>query len=150
MRPIILFAFLIAGTADFVPDAGPYIALLASFLAAYAFAAAPGLAALTIGYGILGTLVYSPDFVLSDILSGGPNVGPGAGQTPEAAANLVDAVGALATGTVPDAGGAVTELSSLAAALLVTLHLAALAWGLRRKAAAKAAETIDYERSPYE
>ena len=149
MKIVAILAFMIATTADIVPDAGPYLALVAGALAGWSFPGAPKLAVATIFYCIMGTVVHSPEFVVLDLVTPPQDV-------PEVAAGVVSSVNALATGTAPKGLEGGTELSTTTTTILVLLQLAALGWGIRRKMALSeatvsgAADEYDYERSPYE
>lgn len=140
MKAVAIFAFLIATTADFVPNAGPYLALVASALAVYGFPASAKLGFATILYAVMGTMIYAPGFLLSDMATGnygGTSSTGGASGTGDASVDaVVSNIGSLATGTAPDgflAGAGYEPLSSTVITILVTLHIVALIAGIRRK-----------------
>ena len=141
MKIVVFMSIIIVTVADMVPHAGPYLALVASAMAAWAFTASPKTAVGTMVYGIIMTVVYSPGFVLADLARGKPQPE----NLPEGVASVVDSVGALATGTMPRLGatsggmGEITSLSMEATVVLVLFHVAALVIGVRRNMAAKAA-----------
>ncbi len=141
MKMIVILSMVIVTVADMVPHAGPYRALVASAMAAWAFTASPKIAVSTIIYGIVMTVIYSPGFILKDLARGKPQPD----NLPEGVAGLVDSVGALSTGTMPKLGatsggmGEITSLSLEATLVLVLFHIAALVIGIKRNMAAKAA-----------
>jgi hypothetical protein len=142
MKMVVFMSILVVTVADMVPHAGPYLALVASAMAAWAFTASPKTAVGTIVYGIVMTVIYSPGFVLNDLARGKPQLR----EMPAGVAELTDSVGALATGTMPRLGdgaggmGEITQLSVEVTVALVLCHIAALVIGIRRNIAAKAAE----------
>ena len=143
MKIVVFMSIIIVTVADMVPHAGPYLALVASAMAAWAFSASPKTAVGTIVYGVIMTVVYSPGFVLADLARGKPQ----AENLPAGVAQLADSVGALSTGTMPHIVGStggtgglgeITQLSMEATVMLVLFHIAALVIGIRRNMAAKA------------
>lgn len=146
MKMVVFMSILIVTVADMVPHAGPYLALVASAMAAWAFTASPKTAVGTILYGIIMTVIYSPGFVLKDLARGKP----AQDDLPPGVAEMADSVGALATGTMPKIDGVAggmgeyTSLSIEATILLVAFHIAALVIGVKRNIAANAEPEDDY------
>lgn len=147
MKNIVMMSMIVVTVADMVPHAGPYLALVASAMAAWAFTASPKIAVSTMVYGVIMTVVYSPGFILADLARGNTDKYT---DLPPGVATLADSVGALSTGTMPKFGevaggmGEVTQLSLEATVVLVAFHIAALVIGFRRKFAADAEAEPEY------
>lgn len=144
MKIVVFMSLIVVTVADMVPHAGPYLALVASAMAAWSFSASPKTAGGTIIYGVIMTVVYSPGFVLTDLARGNPQPR----EMPPGVAELTDSVGALATGTMPASMqggmGEITQLSMEETIVLVLFHIAAMVIGIKRNIATKSEEESEY------